>query len=137
MKSAQIVVIEDNPADVLLIRKALEQNGIEHSLTRFENGADAIRALCVDTYDEMLVPDAILLDLSMPRMDGFTALHRLREVPRLAGVPIAILTSSRDSQDKHRASIQGVRYIEKPSQLDDFLKSVGRAVKSMLKIPTR
>ena len=107
MRSAQIVLIEDNPADVFLVRKALEENGIEHALTRFESGEDAIRVLCAETPGDSFVPDAILLDLNTPRTDGFEALHRLRELPRLSGVPIAILTSSRDRKDKHRAAIQG------------------------------
>ena len=134
MKSAQIVLIEDNPADVLLVRKALEENGIEHALTRFESGEDAIRTLCAEGKGEVFVPDAILLDLNTPRTDGFEALHRLREFPRLSSVPIAILTSSRDGKDKHRAAIQGARYIEKPSQLNEFLTSVGHAVKEMLNV---
>jgi CheY-like chemotaxis protein len=82
MKSGQIVLIEDNPADLLLVRKALEENGIEHALLRFESGADAIRVLCAETKGEVFVPDAILLDLNTPRTDGFEISHRLREFPR-------------------------------------------------------
>jgi len=132
MKPAQIVLIEDNPADVLLVTMALKENGVEHVLTPFESGQDAIRALCAEPEDSGLVPDAILLDLNTPGIDGFEALHRFKESPRLCDVPIAILTSSRDRKDKHRAAIQGARYIEKPSQLNDFLMSVGHAVKEML-----
>jgi two-component system, chemotaxis family, response regulator Rcp1 len=132
MKSAQIVLIEDNPADVLLVRKALEENGIDHLLTRFETGEEAIRVLCNEANGNAFVPDAILLDLNTPRTDGFEALRRLKVFPRFSGVPIALLTSSRDARDKHRAAIQGARYIEKPSQLNEFLSSVGAAVKDML-----
>lgn len=132
MKPAQIVLIEDNPADVLLVKKALRENGIDHSLTQFESGIEAIRVLCAANPDSYFVPDAILLDLNTPRTDGFEALHRLMEFPRFAGVPIAILTSSRDRKDKHRAALQGARYIEKPSQLSEFLTSVGGTVREML-----
>jgi CheY-like chemotaxis protein len=132
MKPAQIVLIEDNPADVLLVKMALRENGIEHSLTRFESGEEAIKVLCAETTADFFVPDVILLDLNTPRTDGFEALHRFKEFPRLAGVPIAIFTSSRDRKDKHHAAIQGARYIEKPSQLNEFLASVGQAVKEML-----
>ena len=76
--------------------------------------------------------DAVLLDLNTPRTDGFEALLKLRQSPRLAEVPIAILTSSRALSDKHRAAIHGVRYIEKPSRLADFLASVGQAIKEMV-----
>ena len=132
MKSAQIVLIEDNPADVLLVKLALKENGILHELTQFDSGEEAIRTLCADPKSQAFVPDAILLDLNTPRTDGFEALHRLREFPRFSDVPIAILTSSREQKDKHRASSQGTRYIEKPSQLNEFLTSVGLAVKAML-----
>jgi CheY-like chemotaxis protein len=136
MKSAQIVLIEDNPADVLLVRKALEENGIDHLLTRFETGEEAIRVLCTEGNGGGFVPDAILLDLNTPRTDGFEALRRLKVFPRFSEVPIAVLTSSRDQRDKHRAAVQGARYIEKPSQLNEFLNSVGTAVKDMLRART-
>ena len=132
MKSAQIVLIEDNPADVLLVKLALKENGIAHVLTQFDSGEEAIQTLCSEPKSQNFVPDAILLDLNTPRTDGFEALHRLREFPRFSDVPIAILTSSQDRKDKHRASIQGTRYIEKPSQLNEFLTLVGQAVKAML-----
>ena len=132
MKIAQIVLIEDNPADVLLVKMTLKENGIEHTLTQFESGAEAVRVLCTETEGSVLVPDAILLDLNTPRTDGFEALSQFTESTRLTGVPIAILSSSRDRRDKQRAAILGARYIEKPSQLDEFMASVGLAVREML-----
>jgi len=132
MQTARIVLIEDNPADVLLVEKALSEGGISYALTRFENGAAAVRALCAPAQEGDLLPDAILLDLNTPRTDGFDALRQLRQSPRLTAVPLAILTSSRTQSDKHRAAVQGARYIEKPSQLKEFLAVVGRAVKDML-----
>jgi CheY-like chemotaxis protein len=74
----------------------------------------------------------ILLDLNTPRSDGFQVLIKLKQTPRLADVPIAILTSSQATSDKHRAALQNVRYIQKPSHLQDFLATVGQAVKDML-----
>jgi DNA-binding response OmpR family regulator len=134
MNPARIVLIEDNPGDVVLVKLALDENGISHSLTEFESGRDAVRVLCAETGDA-IVPDAILLDLNTPSTDGFDALHKLRDCPRLSHVPIAILTSSRANSDKHRAAIQGARYIVKPSQLQEFLASVGNAVRDMLHVP--
>ena len=129
---AQIVLIEDNPADVHLVEIALKERGIAHSLTRFESGQEAVRVLCGQSVIGNVVPDAILLDLNTPRTDGFEALRSLKQSPRLAGVPIAILTSSRAQADRHRAQIQGARYIQKPSQLKEFLSTVGEAVHQML-----
>lgn len=136
MKSVQIVLIEDNPADVLLVKLALEESGIVHTLIEFQNGKDAIRVLCAHSEENEGLPDAILLDLNTPCTDGFDALHQLRDSPRLAGVPIAVLTSSRARTDKQRAALQGARYIEKPSHLQDFITRVGASVKEMLGIQT-
>jgi two-component system response regulator len=133
MTSPEIVLIEDNPGDVLLIKLALEENRIHCSLRHFEAGTEAVKALCGE--NERAVPKAILLDLNTPGIDGFEALARIKESPRMSHVPIAILTSSRARSDKRRAESQGVRYIEKPSQLADFLSSVGQAVKEMLGPP--
>lgn len=133
MEKARIVLIEDNPGDVLLVEMALRENGIAHELTQFDNGMEALRVLCGQS-SEVPVPDAILLDLNTPRSDGFHVLIQLMQSARLSHVPIAILTSSRASSDKHRAVLQGVRYIQKPSQLLDFLATVGLAVKEMLHV---
>ena len=135
MKTAQIVLIEDNSADVLLVELALKENGIAYELTRFKNGEEAVDALCavgpraIDAFH----PDAILVDLNTPKSDGFHVLGRLIQNPYLSGVPIAVITSSQARSDRHRTSLMGiVRYIEKPSQLEEFLSTVGRAVKEML-----
>ena len=132
MKPAQIVLIEDNPADVLLVELALKENGIICHLTRFANGEEAVRILCGPEAPDSLVPDAILLDLNTPRSDGFQVLIKLKQSPRLMEVPIAIITSSRATSDRHRSDVQGARYIEKPSQLNDFIATVGQAVREML-----
>lgn len=131
MKPARIVLVEDNPGDVLLFEMALKENGIPFELTHFDNGTEALRALSAPEATAF-VPDAILLDLNTPRSDGFNVLIQIMRSPRLSHVPIAILTSSRASSDKNRAALQSVRFIQKPSHLQDFLATVGGAVKEML-----
>ena len=132
MNPAHIVLIEDNPADVLLIELALKENGIPCQITQFTSGEEALRVLCGSDGADILHPDAILLDLNTPRSDGFQVLIKLKQFPRFADVPIALITSSRATSDKHRSRLQGARYIEKPSQLEDFLATIGQAVKEML-----
>lgn len=134
MKTAQIVLIEDNSADVLLFQMALKKSNIAYVLTRFKTGQEAVDSLCTEGGEAYgLCPDAILLDLNTPKSDGFEVLRILSITPRLAGVPIAIITSSQARSDRERMSLMGaVRYIEKPSQLNEFLSTVGLAVKEML-----
>lgn len=133
MNPARIVLVEDNPGDVLLFEMALKENGIPCELTVFENGMEALRKLSGPDA-QAFVPDAILLDLNTPRCDGFHVLIQLTQSPHLSHVPIAILTSSKASSDKHRAALQSVRFIEKPSHLEEFLATVGGAVKEMLHV---
>lgn len=134
MNVVQIVLIEDNLADVVLVEMALKENDIPFELTRFEDGGTAVNALCSRGGESgTFHPDAILLDLNTPGSDGFDVLGKLRRHPHLADVPIAILSSSQARSDKHRTKLAGaVRYIEKPSQLETFLSSVGCAVREML-----
>jgi chemotaxis family two-component system response regulator Rcp1 len=132
MKPVQIVLIEDNPGDVFLFEMALKENGIACQLTRFNNGAEALLVLCASEGTNAFVPDAILLDLNTPLSDGFQVLIKLKQFPRLSQVPLAILTSSQASSDRHRAALQNVRFIQKPPHLEDFLATVGLAVKEML-----
>jgi CheY-like chemotaxis protein len=128
------VLIEDNPADVYLVELALSESGVTYELTRFPNGEEALKTLCPqeETETSAFVPDAILLDLNTPKSDGFQVLIKLKQSPRLAHVPMAVITSSQAASDKHRTSLQGTRYIQKPAQLQEFLTTVGQAVKDMI-----
>ncbi len=135
MNPARIVLIEDNSGDVLLIEMALKESNIFYDMTRFYSGEEAIASLCPPEGEtrNVLHPDAILLDLNTPKSDGFEVLGTLKQTPHLAHVPVAIISSSTAASDKHRAGLMGAnRYIEKPSQVDEFLVQVGQAVKEML-----
>jgi len=130
LKTAHITLVEDNPADVFLVRKALQERGIAFELTCFEDGEEALKSLSRQERNE---PDIILLDLNLPMTEGVEVLRRIRTIPELVNVPVAILTSSASPTDIDRAKSLGVtRYISKPMALDDFLREVGRQVEEML-----
>jgi CheY-like chemotaxis protein len=76
MSTKRIVLIEDNPADVLLVKKALEANGVACEMTQFDNGLEALKVLCPPDVTEanLFVPDAILLDLNTPKAMASTSL---------------------------------------------------------------
>ena len=135
MNDCEIVLIEDNPADVYLVQLALKENDVNCHMITFSNGQEALRSLCKpETAETQIVPNVILLDLNTPKSDGFEVLIRLRGTPHLANVPIAIVTSSQATSDKARtARLGAVRYIHKPSQLNEFIATVGQAVKDMLR----
>lgn len=129
-KAARIVLVEDNPQDVFLLEKSLRARGIAYELTRYADGEQAIRAF---SGERGTVPDLILLDLNLPRRDGFEVLTAIRNDPLLADVPVGIFTSSSAAQDRHRSAVLGARkYILKPHTLDEFIEQVGRAVEDLL-----
>ena len=132
LKAAIIVLVEDNPADVFLVRKALQEKGIKFELTCFDDGQKALSSLAEQGRK---VPDLILLDLNLPQTDGVDVLRQIRSMPKLADVPVAILTSSESPADMHRTALLGAaRYIRKPSMLQDFLREVGSGVEEILRL---
>ena len=130
-KTARIVLVEDNRGDVLLVRMALQEKGIKFELTCFEDGRKALNSL---SRHGLKAPDLILLDLNLPNIEGIDVLREVRSMPKLAGVPVVILTSSTSPTDIHRTALLGAaRFISKPSGLDDFLKEVARGVEETLR----
>jgi two-component system response regulator len=132
---SHIVLIDDSPSDVYLMKLALEESGLQFEMTSFQSGTEALLALCPAAGDaaDPLIPDLILLDLNTPCSDGFEVLSRIRGNPGLSHVPVAIITSSASPTDKHRAALGGATtYIKKPTQLRAFMDGVGTAVKQLL-----
>lgn len=126
---ARILLGEDNPADVYLIRQALEENGIHYNLRVAVHGGEI---LDVVTSKSTEVPDLIVLDLNLPRHEGLEILKLIRESPELGRVPVVILTSSDSPKDRLAASALGADcYIRKPSNLDEFM-DIGKTFHSLL-----
>ena len=127
---AQILLIDDNTADVLLLEKSLQARNIPYNLVRYLNGEVAMRAI---SEGRTGVPDLILVDLNLPGRDGFDVLNTVRMAPHLSGVPMGVFTSSNATKDRHRSHLIGVeRYISKPPTLDEFIDEVGKAVQELL-----
>lgn len=127
----RILLIEDNEADVLLIEKALESTHRLFETSRFEDGDAALLGLLATQPTDL--PDAILLDLNMPRCNGMDILRQIRSSPRLTDIPVGILTGSAASSDRQRALTNGAsRYIHKAASYDAFVSNVSEAVLAML-----
>jgi CheY-like chemotaxis protein len=132
---ARLVLIEDNPADVLLVREAIRERGLAVQLISY---ADVPEALAGLGNPGNPLPDAILMDLNLPRGEGMTIIKTLRASERLRDVPLAILTSSQSPRDLEQAQRLHVHwYIHKPSTLDAFLSTVGDAVCELLHSASR
>jgi hypothetical protein len=130
--SNHILLIEDNAADVFLVRHALSEHGIEHCLTVMADGEQALRFFeCPEHCEGPSRVELILLDLNLPRHDGFTVLKRLRQIPVCNEKAVIVLTSSDAQMDRERATQLGAVFFRKPIELDGFLE-LGALVKGLL-----
>ena len=128
----RIVLAEDSVPDVILVKETLRTVGIEAELQVFPDGEECARHLT--TSEEP--PDAIIVDLNLPRVDGFELLRLVRGDRRYDGVPVAVLTSSRAAEDRRRSFELGANaFITKPSRLDDFLQALGSEMRRLLSAP--
>ena len=126
----RLLIIEDNDADIFLIKRALQEHDIPAEVTVCKDGEDAV--LLLNSLAMPNPPDAIIMDLALPRIDGVDVLRKILHHPAYVGTPIMVLTSSPSPSDKHRIELlTGARYVQKPSGLDNFLREVAENVKSM------
>lgn len=116
----EILLVEDNPADVRFFREALYLAGIRHQLSVVTNGEDALMFLRRQLiYRNAPRPEVIVLDLKLPRVSGHAVLGAIKLDPDLATIPIVVLTSSHAPQDQERSfDLEADHYITKPVGLD-------------------
>jgi CheY-like chemotaxis protein len=128
-----ILLVEDNPADVLLIREALRENGVVYRDVLTKDGADAIRILEeMETSDRHPCPDVIILDLNIPKTHGLEVLRRVRGSEICGKTPVLVFSSSEAPSDRQGAIDLGADiYIRKPFDLAEFM-SLGAQVKRLL-----
>jgi chemotaxis family two-component system response regulator Rcp1 len=124
----EILLAEDNPADVYLIREALHEHGVDCALRVAADGKDVMTLLS----GEGAPPDLMILDLNLPRHDGIEILQRVRATDGMAHIPVVVLTSSDSPRDRQVAiQLGATRYIKKPSSLEQFLE-LGAVFKELL-----
>ncbi len=129
----EILLAEDNPADVYLIREALREHAVAEKLRVAADGKEVLRIFSL-LRDE---PGAsriglVILDLNLPRHDGIEILQYLHDSPHLSHIPVVVLTSSDSPRDRDIATRLGAaRYLRKPSSLDQFL-GLGAVFKNLL-----
>jgi CheY-like chemotaxis protein len=124
-----ILLVEDNPSDVRLTRRALEQSHITNPLVVAEDGREALDYLFAlgahAGRDAAELPRLILLDLKLPRVDGLEVLRQLRANERTRRLPVVILTSSQEQQDIIAGYELGANsYVRKPVDFAQFVEAV-------------
>ncbi|MDR0786328.1 MAG: response regulator [Gemmatimonadota bacterium] len=127
----EILLVEDNPGDVRLIREALRESGRGSHPHVVDNGVKALAFLRREPgFEDAVQPDLIFLDLNLPRMSGREVLQELKSDPRLRSIPVVVFTSSEADTDVARAyDLHANCYVTKPVDLDRFI-AVVQAVES-------
>ena len=122
----EILLVEDNLADACLTREALQAGHVRHRLTHFTDGEEALLFIRREKwFARAPLPDLILLDLNLPKLDGRELLALVREDPELASLPVVVMTASQDHEDKIRAQDMAVQgYLRKPIDMEHFLEIV-------------
>jgi CheY-like chemotaxis protein len=124
---AVILLVEDDPNDVLLTRRAFAKAGVSASLSVVEDGDAAVDYLAgTGPYADRTqypLPTIVLLDLKLPRRSGLEVLTWIRQQSPLKRIPVVVLTSSRESVDVNRAYDQGANsYLVKPVSFEELAK---------------
>ncbi|GAA5534169.1 response regulator [Deinococcus aluminii] len=120
----RLLLVEDNAADVFLLEAALEAATFPIHLKVAWDGVEALEHLA-GAKDGGQLPDLILLDLNMPRLNGFEVLAALRADPALAPLVVVVFTTSSAETDVQQAyALQANAYVSKPATLDEFLHLV-------------
>jgi CheY-like chemotaxis protein len=138
VNAIDVLLVEDDPGDVLMTREAFEDYKVRNTLHVATNGVDAMAFLRKEgEHAKAPTPDLILLDLNLPKMDGREVLAAVKEDPELRSIPVVVLTTSEAEEDVVRSySLHANAYVTKPvdferfvavvQQIDEFFVSVVR-----------
>ncbi len=129
MKEKHILLVEDNPDDEALTLRALKKNNISNEVMVVRDGAAALDYMFAEgAYSERDIhdlPEVILLDLKLPKIDGVEVLTRLRANTHTRKTPVVILTTSNEDVDIAKCYDSGANsYIQKPVDFDQFMEAV-------------
>ena len=130
----RILLIEDNPSDIELIRTAFEEATVDVDFIIFRDGDEAIAGVQRLATAGTPVPDLAFLDLNLPRASGHEVLAAIRRQPALAAVPVLVFSTSNHPTDRSRCLAAGASdYLVKPPHFDELLALVGMVSKRWLR----
>jgi CheY-like chemotaxis protein len=121
-----VLLVEDDPGDVLMIREAFDENKVRNELHVCSDGEDALAFLRREAPHEAAPrPDLVLLDLNLPRRDGREVLAEIKADERLRTIPVVVLTTSEAEEDVLRSyALHANAYVTKPVDFDRFIDVV-------------
>jgi chemotaxis family two-component system response regulator Rcp1 len=138
----EILLVDDDPMDVRLTLEILKRSKFHGRISTASDGVEALEFLRREgQYADSPRPDLILLDINMPRMDGFEALSEIKEDPTLRHIPVVILTTSEGERDIHRAYRSYANcFVTKPvdlAQLTTIVNKIAEFWFTIVKLPPR
>ena len=129
-RCAAILQVEDDPVDVVNLRRAFSRCGLANPLRAAGSGEEALGILRGRRGEPGHRPDVVLLDLSMPGMGGLELLRRLKADPELRRIPVVVLTASAHDADRASAwELGAAGYVVKPIDFEDFVRTVELVVR--------
>ena len=122
----QVLLVEDDPGDVLITKEAFEENKVRNQLNVVNDGVKALAYLRREAeYADALRPDLILLDLNLPKMGGHEVLEQIKSDADLCSIPVVVLTTSDAEEDVLRSyNLHANAYVTKPVDFERFLSVV-------------
>jgi CheY-like chemotaxis protein len=125
-KIIDVLLVEDDPGDVLMTREAFEDNKLRNRLSVVSDGVSALAFLRKEgEHADAPTPDLVLLDLNLPKMDGREVLQALKADANLRSIPVVVLTTSEAEEDVVRSySLHANAYVTKPVDFDRFIEVV-------------
>ena len=129
--AAEIILVEDNPSDADLIKRALNKNNVANKILHLKDGQEVIDYLFGEGQwkgrTTANTPKVILLDLKMPKVSGIEVLKRIKSNQETMGIPVVVLTSSKEDPDIKECYKLGVNsYVVKPVGFEDFSRTVAQ-----------
>ena len=129
MKMIDILLVEDNPDHAMLTRRVLEDHRVANAVHLVDNGADALDYVYHRGHygngKNAPRPGLILLDVKLPKINGFEVLKRLKADPEYSSIPVVMLTTSARDEEVARGYAEGANsYITKPVKFDEFAQKI-------------
>jgi CheY-like chemotaxis protein len=140
-RPVEVLLVEDDPGDVLMTREAFEDNKVRNNLHVVPDGVDALAFLRREgRYAGAPTPDLVLLDLNLPRKDGREVLAEIKADPVLRRIPVVVLTTSEAEEDVLRSyELHANAYVTKPVDFEQFIRVVRQIddfFVTVVKLPT-
>ncbi|NBE80929.1 response regulator [Micromonospora rubida] len=138
----EVLLVEDDPGDVLMTQEAFEEHKLRNRLTVVSDGDEALAYLRREgQFADAVAPDLILLDLNLPRRDGREVLEEIKQDEQLCRIPVVVLTTSQADEDILRSyQLHANAYVTKPVDFEQFIsvvRQIDEFFVSVVKLPPR